>query len=172
MKDKIDWLNIELESLFESLIKYSNEEINFKPNIKKWSIGEHMYHLWLSETSIEKYIKKKTSYPETLVKVSRFSRIRLALLNFIFFIGIKFKAPKIVVDPIPKNVDLVLLKKDWVQSRKTFNSLIESLDITVLNKAILRHPISGRINMNMTLDFLIYHFNHHKKIIHKLENKL
>ena len=61
MKEKLDTLNKELDLLFKLLCKYSNEEINFKPSLKKWSIGEHMYHLWLSEISTEKYIRKKTS---------------------------------------------------------------------------------------------------------------
>jgi len=50
--------------------------------------------------------------------------------------------------------------------------LIESLDEKDLNKGVLKHPLVGRINMKMTLDFLFYHFKNHKKIIHKLENKL
>ena len=54
MIEKLDRLDKELDKLFELLSKYSNEEINLKPYLKKWSIGENMYHLWLSETSTEK----------------------------------------------------------------------------------------------------------------------
>ena len=64
------------------------------------------------------------------------------------------------------------LKKKWLESRKSFKMLIESLDEKDLNKGVLNHPLVGRINMKMTLDFLFYHFKNHKKIIHKLENKL
>ena len=120
MKEKLDTLNKELDRLFKLLSKYSNEEINFKPSLKKWSIGEHMYHLWLSEISTEKYIRKKTSFPDTLVNVTPIARLKLSILYFIFFIGIKFKAPKILVDPIPNNVDLEELKKKWLESRKSF----------------------------------------------------
>jgi hypothetical protein len=132
-----------------------------------------MYHLWLSETSIEKYIRKKTSYPDTLVKVNPIARLKLSILYFIFFIGIKFKAPKILVDPIPNNVDLEELKKKWLESRKSFKMLIECLDKNdLLNKGVLKHPLVGRINMKMTLDFLFYHFKNHKKIIHKLDENI
>ena len=172
MIEKLNRLDKELDKLFKFLSKYSNEEINLKPNLKKWSIGENMYHLWLSETSIEKYIRKKTSYPDTLVDVNPIARLKLSILYFIFFIGIKFKAPKILVDPIPKNVDFKELKKKWLESRKSLKILIESLDKNDLNKGVLRHPLVGRINMNMTLDFLFYHFKNHKKIIHKLEKNI
>ena len=46
MTEKIENLNKELSLTFKRLSKYSNQEINFKPNSKKWSIGENMYHLW------------------------------------------------------------------------------------------------------------------------------
>ena len=173
MIEKLDRLDEELDKLFKFLSKYSNEQINLKPNLKKWSIGENMYHLWLSESSIEKYIRKKTSYPDTLVKVNPIARLKLSILYFIFFIGIKFKAPKILVDPIPNNVDLEELKKKWLESRKSFKMLIESLDKNdLLNKGVLKHPLVGRINMKMTLDFLFYHFKNHKKIIHKLDENI
>ena len=172
MIEKLDRLDKELDKLFKFLSKYSNEEINLKPNLKKWSIGENMYHLWLSETSIEKYIRKKTSYPDTLVDVNPIARLKLSILYFIFFIGIKFKAPKILVDPIPRNIDLEELKKKWLESRKSFKTLIERLDEKDLNKGVLKHPLVGRINMKMTLDFLFYHFKNHKKIIHKLDKNI
>ena len=172
MIEKLDRLDKELDILFKSLSKYSNEQINLKPNLKKWSIGENLYHLWLSETSTEKYIRKKTSYPDTLVNVNPIATLKLSILYFIFFIGIKFKAPKILVDPIPNKIDLKKLKKKWLESRKSFKTLIESLDENDLNKGVLRHPLVGRINMKMTLDFLFYHFKNHKKIIHKLDKNI
>jgi len=172
MKEKLDILNKELDLLFKLLSKYSNKEINFKPSLKKWSIGENMYHLWLSEISTEKYIRKKTSYPDSLVKVNPIVRLKLGILYFVWFIGVKLKAPKILVDPIPENIDIQNLKKRWLESRKSFKLLIGSLDGNILNKGVLRHPLVGRINMEMTLDFLFYHFKNHKKIIHKLEEKI
>ena len=85
---------------------------------------------------------------------------------------LKFKAPKIVVDPIPENIDLQELKNNWLKSRNSFEILINNLDEEILKKGILRHPLAGRIDMNMTLNFLLSHFIHHKKIIHKLEKKI
>ena len=157
MIQKLDRLDKELEMIFSLLAKCSNKEINLKPNLKKWSIGENLYHLWLTEISTENYIRKKTSFPENLTDVNLISKIKLRILYFIFFIGIKFKAPKILVDPIPKNVDVKDLKKKWLKSRKSFRLLISSLDKKVLNKGILRHPLVGRINMEMTLDLSLIH---------------
>ena len=68
-----------------------------------------------------------------------------------------------------QNVDLQELKNKWLKSRDSFEILINNLDEEILKKGILRHPLAGRIDMNMTLNFLLSHFIHHKKIIHKLE---
>ena len=77
MTEKIENLNKELSLTFKRLSKYSNQEINFKPNSKKWSIGENMYHLWLTEITTEKYIRKKTSYPDSLVNAVSYTHLTL-----------------------------------------------------------------------------------------------
>ena len=41
MIEKLDRLDKELDVLFKSLSKYSDKQINLKPNLKKWSIGEN-----------------------------------------------------------------------------------------------------------------------------------
>ena len=64
------------------------------------------------------------------------------------------------------------LKKDWEKSRKSFKEFINKLDEKILNKGIFNHGIVGRMDIYMTLHFFKFHFDHHKKIIHKLEERL
>ena len=64
------------------------------------------------------------------------------------------------------------LRETWLKSRKSFQELVSSLDESILKKGILRHPIAGRIDINMTLQFIKMHFHHHRKIIAKLESKI
>ena len=55
----------------------------------------------------------------------------------------------------------------------TFGTLLGyARDESILKKGILRHPIAGRIDINMTLEFIKIHFHHHRKIIAKLESKI
>ena len=151
---------------------YNDEDLNKKMNKNKWSIAENLYHLWLTEFITIKYIKKKTSYPESLVNVSCFSKIKMKLLELIFFTGVKMKAPKITYDSMPQNIEIKKLRETWLKSRKSFQELVNSLDKAILKKGILRHPIAGRIDINMTLQFIKMHFHHHRKIIAKLESKI
>jgi hypothetical protein len=165
-------INNDLEDLFEKLSVYTGEDLNKKINKDKWSIAENLYHVWLSEFITIKYIKKKTSYPEALVNVNFISKIRMKLLELIFFAGIKMKAPKITYDSMPKNIEIKKLRQTWIKSRKSFEILVNSLDESILKKGILRHPTAGRIDVNMTLQFIKMHFHHHRKIITKLETKI
>ena len=165
-------INENLEDLFDQLSKYSEDDLNKKINKNKWSIAENLYHVWLSESITAKYIEKKTSYPKSLVHVNFISKIRMKLLEIIFFFDIKMKAPKITYDSMPQNIDIKKLREIWQKSRKSFEELVSSLDKSILQQGILRHPIAGRIDVNMTLQFLRMHFNHHRKIITKLETKI
>ena len=165
-------INKDLEGLFGKLSVYTDEDLNKKMNKNKWSIAENLYHLWLTEFITIKYIKKKTNYPEYLINVSFVSKLRMKLLELIFFLGIKMKAPKITYDSMPQNIEIKKLRETWLKSRKSFEELVNTLDESILKKGILRHPIAGRIDINMTLQFIKMHFHHHRKIIAKLESKI
>ena len=69
----------------------------------------------------------------------------------------------------PEKFKLSELEADWEKSRKNFK-FINTLDENMLSKGIFNHGIAGRMDIYMTLEFLLeFHFDHHKKIIHKLE---
>ena len=165
-------INKDLEDLFEKLSLYTEKNLNKKIYKNKWSIAENLYHLWLTEFITIRYIKKKTSYPDSLVNVSFVSKFKMKLLELIFFSGLKMKAPKITYDSMPKNIEIKKLKETWVKSRKSFEELVNALDESILKKGILKHPIAGRIDIHMTLKFIKMHFHHHRKIITKLETEI
>ena len=119
-------INKDLEGLFRKLSVYTDEDLNKKMNKNKWSIAENLYHLWLTEFITIKYIKKKTSYPESLVNVSYFSKFKMKLLELIFFTGVKMKAPKITYDSMPENIEIKKLKETWIKSRKFFEELVNA----------------------------------------------
>ena len=165
-------LNNKLEKLFQKLSKYSNEDLNKKVVEDKWSINENIYHLILAEKGTEKYIRTKTSYPDTLVGVNILSRIKSFILESFLKLGVSYNGPAIVTENFPDYFDFKELKKDWIDSRKSFLEYTQTLNDEILSKGIFRHAIIGRMDIYMTLHFFKFHFNHHKKIIHKLESKL
>ena len=74
LKNYLLLLESKRETIFNYLNKYSDAELNNEYIFNKWTINQNLYHLWLAEVSTEKYIKKKTSYPEFLKNVTFFTR--------------------------------------------------------------------------------------------------
>ena len=154
--------------VFEELEKLPSKLLNKKIN-KNWSINEHLYHLWLAETSTEKYIRTKTKYPDLIKTMSLFVHLRTMGLRFFLILGIKVKAPKITTT-FPNLIDIKDLSKNWRDSRGSFEKLIKDLNERNLgHKAIFRHPLMGRINLKLTLYFFNFHFQHHLKAINTLK---
>tara|TARA_B100000242_G_scaffold60759_1_gene36436 strand:+ start:5747 stop:6280 length:534 start_codon:yes stop_codon:yes gene_type:complete len=169
---EIQVLNNKIEKLFDRLSKYSDDELNRIIIKNKWSINHNIYHLILAEMGIEKYIRIKTQYPETLVNVKIISRIIAFFLELSLKIGFTYKGPASVTENFPKTIKLTELKESWKKSRNSLNELINSLDENILSKGIFNHGLIGRMDIYMTLNFFKFHFNHHKKIIYKLEQRL
>lgn len=168
LKNYILLLESKRETIFNYLNKYSDAELNNEYILNKWTINQNLYHLWLAEVSTEKYIKKKTSYPEYLKNVTFLTRFNHIFTKYLIRLDIlKFKAPEII-SKFPDEININLLNNNWIKSRESFLSLIDDLDDSIIEKGIFNHRVIGRINLRMTLDFFDFHFNHHVKKINKI----
>jgi len=163
-------LEIDRLAYFKSISKLSLAELNNKSH--GWSILQHLYHCWLVESLAKQYITKKILYPESINNVSVVTYFRSFLIQFIWKLGYKAKAPKITAN-FPEDIDLNKLNSDWVESRESFDELISKLhELKLENKGFFRHPFIGRINLRLTLSFFNFHFNHHRSLIEKMISKL
>ncbi|MFL2638745.1 MAG: hypothetical protein ACJ0OB_00785 [Flavobacteriaceae bacterium] len=170
IEERIKNLEKERLQLFEELNSIPKNTLNYNNNPKKWSINQHLYHTWLSETITEKYIRKKTNYPEYLTEMSKTAHLKKLVLKTSLNLGFKFKAPKFITE-FPNEIDLNKLNKLWASSRMSFLTLTIDLKERKLDhKAVNRHPLLGRINMNVTVDFFEFHYNHHLKAVKLLKN--
>ena len=165
---RLNRLEEERIRLFEDLEGLSTEKLDASVN-GNWSINQILYHLWVVETSSIKYIQKKTKYPDYLVNVSPLTYLKPKILKLLLAFGVKLKAPKIV-SAFPEKIDFHKLNKEWKNSRESLDQLIVELkEKNFDKKAILRHPILGRINLTLALDFFDFHFKHHQKAINLLK---
>lgn len=170
MKVFLQKLEKERLSLFEDLKNLDDNKLNLCNN--RWSINQLLYHVWLAESSTEKYIRKKTQFPESIIKIKLSAYARSFIFKLFLDLGLKVKAPKIVT-VFPKKITLDDLNKKWIKSRESFDSLIDFLNDTRLaNKAIFNHQALGRLNLNLTLYFFKVHFRHHQKQIIALKKQL
>ena len=157
-------------ALFENLSDLTPAQLIYSK--KGWSINEILYHVWLGEVSSEKYIRTKTQYPETLLKVKSSTYLRMFLVKTLLPLGIKVKAPE-MTKLFPKKIDLKELNNEWAISRQSFDSLISELkEKKIHDKAVFKHPLIGRLDIKLTLAFYEFHFKHHQKQINALKKQL
>lgn len=157
-------------ALFESLSDLTPAQLIYSK--KGWSINEILYHVWLGEVSSEKYIRTKTQYRETLLKVKSSTYLRMFLVKILLSLGFKVKGPQIT-QMFPEKIDLKELNNKWAISRQSFDSLISELKEKKLeDKAVFKHPLVGRLNIKLTLAFYKFHFKHHQKQINALKKQL
>lgn len=163
--EKFKKLDIKTEKLFKKLNSIPKNTLDCSSN--KWSILQILYHVWLVEISSEKYIRTKIQYPETIISTPALSYLRAFITKCFLNIGFTVKAPKITTE-FPEEINLIILQENWRKSRASFLKLIKELDQKRLSKlAVFKHPLIGRINLNLTLYFFDFHLEHHLKQVEK-----
>ena len=131
------------------------------------SLTDELDHLVTAEKLSVKYIKRKTRTPENVERSGFRSKIRIFALKLALILPFKYKAPKIS-DSTGKNPEYKKLKSGWEEIRQDLREEIKSLDESMLEGEILKHPIVGMLNMKQTLKFFDIHFHHHRKQVYDL----
>jgi len=151
----------------------SDEQINKKPSPGKWSINQIISHLIIAERLSVNYIQKKIQGVDKVKNSGLVEEIKMLVLKISQRIdGIKFKAPKYVVDNTIVYSDVEELKKEWTKAREDFRQLLERVDDTHLNKKIYKHAVAGYLNIQHALQFFQEHVTHHLPQIRKIVRSL
>ena len=85
-------------------------------------------------------------------------------------INLKFKAPKAVSNP--PITSLEELETDWTESRKRLRAFLDQYPEKWRNKAVYKHAILGRINLEDGLEFYSEHLGHHMRQLKRIESAL
>ncbi len=150
------------QKLFDSLNGLSSEKLNLPSRAGKWSIAEILSHLLAAERLSLQYLRKKIQGIEMVEDSGWWEEIKM-----LFFIasqrlpGLKFKAPKGVVEGTPTLRDLQTLKHEWDLVRSELKKLLEQVPDNRINRKIYKHVRVGYINIKHTLIFFREHTVHH-----------
>ncbi|MEO1261375.1 MAG: DinB family protein [Bacteroidota bacterium] len=159
-------LESQLESLTAYLVNYSEEQLNAKPSPEAWSVLDIIQHMMIAEKGSMAYVKKKTSYPESLKEAGISNRWRKFRLNFFLQVPIKVKAPtEVATDKFKKNVTLDSLLAEWRTNRKDLTEFLEQAPDDWINKLTYKHAFAGRLTFDGMLLFFRDHFVRHRKQI-------
>lgn len=147
-------------AIFRTLLKYDEEFLNRSPSEGKWSIIQILYHTIDVETQTLNYIKKKTLSPDKLEKAGIKEKLKSKILNFYLKAPMKWKAPAIL-NETPEKESLKNIQKSFDDIRSSWANFIREMPEDWADKKVFRHPISGRLDMYMTLEFLELHTKRH-----------
>ncbi|MCH8325908.1 MAG: DinB family protein [Bacteroidetes bacterium] len=161
--DKTKFLNF--------LDNFNNEMLNLKPNKDKWSLAQILFHIIKGEQyTLISFLNSLK--PETKLKTVRIiTSIKSFFLNSALKTNFKFKAPPIV-QKVPESININELLNKWNELRIGINKVCLNMPKDTFNKGVFKHPYIGMINLNQTLDFLIYHLKHHLKQVEKISMSL
>ena len=95
------------------------------------------------------------------------SSFRYGILKAAFKLPFRYKSPSIV-DSTDKSPDHNSLQESWNIIRQEFRTIIENTDEELLDLGIYKHPRTGVMNMEQTLDFMITHIRHHQKQMNRI----
>ena len=155
-----------VEELLDSLASIDDAVLNMTAIDGGWSAIQTMHHLIIAEELSLKYVQKKLSFKPRLDKPGPGAFVNEWLLKLYLNAPFKFKAPKNVnEDSLPGFTSLADTRKRWLKVRSGWQEFMENMPDDLLDKAVYKHPISGRMGWNGMLTFYHEHFDRHKKQI-------
>lgn len=158
----------ERSQLVHQLSNLSEEQFNRHPP-GKWSINEIMAHLVAAERLSLQYMQKKILGAETAGDTGWWEEIKMIFLMVSQRMpGLKYRAPRVVVESTQVYRSLQHFTDDWQQVRSELSDFLERLPDRHVKRKIYKHVFAGRLNIRHALLFFREHIIHHRPQIKKL----
>jgi hypothetical protein len=171
--DQFEKLELRRKALMNLIAPLSNEKYNQQPSSGSWSVAQAANHIFLSEQLSTAYIRKKLSYPDTLLPFQLKSWGGVYLIKLVLWTGYKRKAPVNInmweQQTILSQADL---DQQWSNLRADLITLIEKHQEAFGSHMVYRHPFAGRMTMHQMLIFFNDHMAHHMKQINRIVSKI
>jgi hypothetical protein len=82
--------------------------------------------------------------------------------------GLKFKAPRRVVENTMLYKDLASIESEWKTTRADLHKLLSHMHENHLDRLIYKHPVAGYLNVQQALKFFREHIIHHTPQLKRL----
>lgn len=164
-----DELERDRASLFNQLRTLPADTYHKAPAPGKWSVGQIVNHLFLSEQLSMGYIRKKMNAPEAIPPYGPGSWLGLQGIRVMFVAPFTFKAPKMIdmwgEQPV---LDVFELDRQWTVVRKDMIRDVEAYASIIGDKRVYRHPRAGRMSLRHMLLFFDIHVRHHRRQVDRI----
>jgi uncharacterized damage-inducible protein DinB len=159
------------QQLLNDLRILTPEEFNQHPE-GKWSINQILAHIVAAERLSLQYLKKKILGVNEVGDTGLWEEAKMVALRLSQRIpGLKFRAPRAVVEKTPTYETFTQLEEDWARLRSEIRAFIEPIPDKHIKRKIYRHVQAGRLNIQHALLFLREHIVHHQPQIKTLLKK-
>ncbi len=166
-----DELEAQREKTLQSVRHLTDDQLNNPLVPGKWSVAEILSHLVSAERMSTSYVQKKIQGIHEAADSGWWEEIKLNALKISQRIpGLRYKAPKRVVENTTFYRDFATIQKEWDGVRSDLHKLVSSLSADQARKLIYRHPVAGYLNMKQCLLFFREHIIHHTPQIKRLIN--
>jgi hypothetical protein len=155
-------LELQRMQTLNSVGHLGSEQLNRSLAKGKWSIAQILNHLITAEKLSLQYVKKKVQGIETVPNTGLWEEIKMIMLVASQRMpGLKFKAPRVVIETATGHTDLIAITKEWDGVRHEFKQLLETIPDEYVNRRVYRHVRAGYLNLKHALRFFREHVIHH-----------
>lgn len=165
----MDEIEGQRQAVLASVAGLSDEQFNHSPGPGKWSAAEVLSHIITAERMSVAYLQKKIVGIDQASSSGIWEEIKIIALIFTQRMpGLKFKAPKRVVESTKVMTNRSELENSWNQVRSELKELLEKIPDHQLNRLVYRHVVAGYLNIRHALIFFREHMHHHRPQLHRL----
>lgn len=169
LQNKLSQLNEETDLIYQSIESLTEEQLH--DTSYGWSIIQVLEHLNIAESGTILYMKKKMQAGDKMPNASTMNSIRLFFAKYFMQSNLRWKAPKVLGSPNGTH-SLEEIKNAWKQTRSDLKTYIEEYPEQYLNKAVMKHPLAGRLTLGGAIDASIYHQRHHVHQIKRIRKQI
>lgn len=171
LEDAFSLLEKEKENIVKEISGFERETRIRRP-ANGWNMLQVMEHIITSEAGTLEYMKRKTLAPaEEIPMAGEQGAAGSQQLNSALRSEKKWKAPDVLPDPTGTQ-SLENMIAYWDALRGQYRNFIGALDPAYYERAIFKHPISGRLDLFQTLAFLTNHIVHHRYQVDRIRREI
>ena len=168
---KYDTLQFDRANILNYIKDLNNDTLHIKPGKDKWSLAQILFHIIKGEQYAFISLSNSLKPGAKLKNLGLSASVKFFILKSALKTKIKFKAPPIA-RKVPESVNVNELLSKWNEIRTGINEVCLNITEDKLNKGVFKHPYIGLINLNQTLDFLVFHLKHHLEQIERISISL
>ena len=168
----VEFIHGTRQALLASAEGLTPDQANFRPGVERWSIGQLLRHVALTESGIGRRMEQLAEQAraqalprrvDELVDLAVFERVRQEAA------GKRFQAPERVA-PGPELVELPAAMAELASARNRVLGVVPTLEAHDMKDVAFPHPFFGDFNCYQWLYFLGLHEGRHRNQIEAVKS--